>query len=128
MEAFATSDQYQLRYGDVDDVAALDETLMDATREIAAALDAAGISYDSPSADFADRLMQACRSMASRAMGSVGGSVPFGATQFSQGAIGLTESFSLGNPYGEVYISKAERKLLGLGTSRIAFAIPGGTE
>lgn len=126
MEPFATVEQYEARYGAADDHKALSEVLMDASREIAAELDRAGIGYAEPGESFADRLMQACRSMTYRAMGAGESSVPFGATQYSQGAIGMTESYSLGNPYGEVYLSKAERKLLGLGRQKAACAWPYG--
>lgn len=126
MEPFATVEQYEARYGAADDRKALAEVLMDATREIAAELDREGISYASPGVELADRLMQACRSMAYRAMGAGETGVPFGATQYSQGAVGMTESYSLGNPYGEVYVSKAERKLLGLDRQKAACVWPYG--
>lgn len=126
MKAFASVEDYEARYGDADEPEILAEILMDATREIAAALDKANISYIDVSEDFAARLMQACRSMAYRAMGSGDSDVPLGATQFSEGADGYVQSFSLGNPFGEVYLSKAERRLLGIGAAKIGFASPCG--
>ena len=124
MEPFATVEQYQARYGTGDDEAVLLEALMDATRELTAELDRAGKVFDPEDAVFADRLMQACRTMVRRAMGQGASSVPIGANQYSQGAAGFTESYSLANPYGEIYVSKAERRLLGLGGGRIGFAMP----
>lgn len=124
MDPFATVAQYEARYGDADDPDALAETLMDATRAIAAELDKASVGYASPGEGFADRLMQACRSAAYRAMGQ--GDIPLGATQFSEGADGYTQSVSFRNPYGEVYLSKAERRLLGLDGAKIGFASPYG--
>lgn len=126
MEPFASVDQYEARYGDADDAEALGEVLMDATREIRAELDRAGIDCSSPSDDFAARLMQACRSMAYRAMGAGMEDVPMGATQCSQGAGSYTRSYTLGNPYGEVYLSKSERRLLGMGGAKVGFASPYG--
>lgn len=126
MEPFATHAQYESRYGDVDDPDALAEVLMDATRLVASALDRAGIAYADPSDEFSDRLMQVCRSMAYRAMGCGEPSVPAGATQYSQGAGGYTESYTLGNPYGEVYMSKSERRMLGLDGARIGFSTAEG--
>lgn len=126
MQPFASTDQYEARYGEVDDPEALEEVLMDATRAICAELDKAGIPYDGPDEGFADRLMQACRSMAYRAMGPDSSEVPLGATQFSQGADGYTQSFTLGNPYGDVYMTKAEKRLLGIGSAKAAFAYPWG--
>lgn len=125
MEPFASVAQYEARYGEADDEAALTEVLMDATREISAELRRAGIDFIDPSPEFADSLMQACRSMAYRAIGSGDSPVPAGATQYSQGAGGYTESYTLGNPYGEVYMSKAERRLLGIDRARIGFSSPG---
>ncbi len=124
MDAFATVEQYEARYGDVDDEDALAEVLADASRIIAAELDRAGIDYSDPSDEFAERLMQACRSMAQRAMGC-DSEVPAGATQFSETAGVYTQSFTIGNPYGDLYLSKAERRLLGLGAARAGFAVPG---
>lgn len=124
MEPFATAEQYEARYGDVDDADVLAEILMDATREIAAALEQAGIDYSEPTEEFAARLMQVCRSMANRAVGD-DTDVPLGATQYSQGAGEYTQSFSISNPFGDLFISKAERKLLGLGRARASFCVPG---
>lgn len=126
MGPFASVEEYEARYGDADDPDALAEILMDATREIRAELDRAGIPWADPDEEFAGRLMQACRSMAYRAMGSGDSDVPLGATQFSEGADGYVQSFSLGNPFGEVYLSKAERRLLGIGAAKIGFATPCG--
>lgn len=126
MEPFATVEQYEARYGDVADMDILLEVLKDATREISAALERAGIDYENPSELFAENLMQVCRSMAFRSVGTSEVSTPFGATQFSQGVGDFSQSFSFKNPYGEVYISKAERRLLGLDSAKIGFTIPGG--
>ncbi|MEG1245242.1 MAG: hypothetical protein RR842_08155 [Gordonibacter sp.] len=126
MQPFATTAQYEARYGTPPDVYLLEEVLKDATREIAAALDRAGIPYVSPTPDYAEKLMQACRSMANRAVSSVSSDVPAGATQISQGAIGLSATYTLGNPYGEVYMSKSERRLLGIGGQKIVAVWPYG--
>lgn len=126
MEPFATVSDYETRYGDADDQDILQEILLDATREISAALDRAGIAYDEPDERYRDRLMQACRSMAYRAMGQNDEDLPFGVTQYSEGAGDFSASVSFRNPYGEVYISKSERQLLGLGVPKIGFTYPGG--
>lgn len=125
MVPFASVDEYEARYGDADDPEALAEILMDATRLIASAFDRAGLDFRDPGEDLAERLMQACRSMAHRAMCD-DADIPLGTTQFSEGAGSYTQSFTVGNPYGELYVSKAERKLLGLDRTRIGFAVPGG--
>lgn len=126
MEPFASTDDYEARYGDVDDQDALKEVLMDATREIAAALDRASINYEDPEEEYAECLMQACRSMAYRAMDQGETEMPVGTTQYSQGAGDFSASYSFRNPYGEVYISKSERRLLGLDRARVGFSVPNG--
>lgn len=117
METFASIKDYEDRYGDVSDTITLSEVLQDATRLIQASLKASGID---PSEADAGSLMQVCRTMAYRSMGDEPGT-PFGATQFTQAAGEFTESYSFRNPYGEVYLTKAEKKLLGIGRARIGF-------
>lgn len=130
MEPFASVEEYASRYGDADDPDALAEILMDATREIRAELDRAGIPWADPDEEFAGRLMQACRSMAHRAVGDGGDDhdIPFGAKQVSEGAGSFTWSSTLGNPYGDMFMTKAERKMLGLGMSRMAYSVPGAAQ
>lgn len=53
--------------------------------------------------------------MVQRALDNMEG-VPMGATQGSMGALGYTQSFSVGGgSIGELYISKLEKRLLGVG-------------
>lgn len=53
--------------------------------------------------------------MVQRALDNMEG-VPMGATQGSMGALGYTQSFSVGGgSIGELYISKWEKRLLGVG-------------
>lgn len=55
-----------------------------------------------------------CR-MVRRAIGDGGGSIPMGATQASQSGLGYSESFTFGSgSAGEVYLSKLEKKILGV--------------
>lgn len=118
--SWATVAQYEARYGEVADTSTLQECLDDATSQINAALDAARIDYSQPSADFARRLMMVCRQMAHRAMGATESALPFGATQASQTAGPYTQSFSFGNPYGDLYITASEKRMLGIGAPYIA--------
>lgn len=126
MEPFASVSDYEQRYGEPDDPELIEEVLMDATREISAALERAGIDPEGASEAYRERLMQACRSMAFRAIGQGEADIPLGVTQYSQGAGDFTASWSVRNPFGEVYLSKAELRLLGLGRARIGSFIPGG--
>lgn len=57
-----------------------------------------------------------CR-MVIRALGDGDSSVPMGATQGSMSGLGYSQSWTIssGGTVGEVYLSKLEKKLLGLG-------------
>jgi len=130
MHAFATIDDYTRRYGEVDNVELLLETLTDASRKIAAKLDLHGIDYIDPDDDYAERLMQVCRDMAHRAVTSATSAtqIPFGATQFTTTADGFSEQvgFQGGETsgYGELYMTKSERELLGITRQRISSLYP----
>lgn len=113
--SWATVEQYEARYGAAVDVDTLQECLDDATAQINSQLTAAGIDYSEPSADYARLLMMVCRQMAHRAMGATESALPFGATQASQTAGPYTQSFSFGNPYGDLYITASEKRMLGIG-------------
>lgn len=124
MEPFATVEQYAARYGPPEDPELLAEVLMDATRLIAAELEREGVAL---SEEGAGGRMQACRSVAHRALGD--GEVadlPFGVTQYSQTAGPFSASVSVGNAYRDVFLTKAERRMLGLGRARAGFAGPWG--
>lgn len=55
--------------------------------------------------------------MVSRAMGTADADVPMGATQGSMAALGYSSSWTIGTGggVGELYLSRLEKKLLGLG-------------
>lgn len=73
-----------------------------------------------PNADAQAAKVVACR-MVIRALGDgeSAGSFPVGATQGSRTALGYSESFTIsgGGGTGELYVSKSDRKLLGLGSA-----------
>lgn len=125
--SWATIAQYEQRYGEVDADAqpVLQECLDDATSQINAALDGAGVDYRCPSADYARRLMTVCRQMAHRAFGDNGSDLaPFGVSQTSQTAGPYTQSFSFSNPYGDIFMTKNEKKMLGIGSGYIGSIEP----
>ena len=130
MKPFASVGQYAARYGDVQDEVALAECLLDATREICAELEADGIVWDESDEDYCERLSQVCRQVAHRAMSAsqTDERIPIGATQYMQVAGPYTEQFMLKNPYGQVYLEQAERRLLGIGKPRIGWAVLGSTK
>lgn len=116
MAAFATVEDYAARFGEPADPAVLAECLEDATRLIASELAAAG---SDPAEVDPGVLMQVCREVAHRAVG--GGAVPFGVSQLTQTAGPYSGSYSFANPTGDAYLTKAERRMLGLvGAARAA--------
>ena len=79
-------------------------------------LEEAAVIIDAYNADAeADsKKVVSCR-MVRRAIGDGGGSIPMGTTQASQSGLGYSESFTFGiGLAGEVYLSKLEKKLLGV--------------
>lgn len=121
VQPFATVTDYEDRYGvvQVEEQPMLFQILCDATRKIQALLESHAIDWRDPSDEYADRLMQVCRDMAHRSMEQVArkeeADIPEGATSYSQAAGGFSESFGWGSgTYGDLYVSKSERQLLGL--------------
>ena len=117
MDAYATVEEYEARFGKADDEAILAECLADASAAIAAAMAKAGIAIDASDDDQADRLMRACRSVANRLVPS---GVPAGVTQSSMSAGSFSESYSYGTSYGLPKLLQSELALLGIasGTGR----------
>ncbi len=80
-------------------------------------LDEAAVIIDAYNADAdADaKNVVSCR-VVRRAIGDGPGYIPMGATQASQSGLGYSESYTFSNGgAGEVYLSKLEKKLLGVG-------------
>lgn len=101
--------------------------LCKASRRMAAAMDAGGVRYAEPTDEFADTLADVCCDVAHRALGeggAYGNPLPFGATEYSQGADGHTESYTLSNPYGDLFLTKAEREMLGLDAQAVGSIAP----
>ena len=83
-------------------------------------LDDAAVIIDSfnPNATADAKLIVSCR-MVERAIGDgTEAGIPMGATQGSMSALGYSQSWTIGaGATGELYISKVEKKLLGVGDS-----------
>lgn len=126
MEPFASVEDYTTRYGAVKDEQALLECLMDATDLICSELETSDIDYTDPTESFTARLRRVCRSVARRAFGSDSGvsDVPFGATQLSETSDVFSASVQLGNPYGDLFLTEAERRSLGIGRMQAAVLSP----
>lgn len=127
--AYATVEEYEARYGVVSDSDMLQECLDDCTATINAELSRRGIDYSDPSAEFADRLMRACRSMAHRVMPREGDSeIPVGATQMSVTAGPYSQQFTLSGTYDTPKVTDDERLLLGIAGARIGFGALAGRD
>lgn len=113
MAAYATTTDVQnrmLRDMGTDELSVCSNLLDDAAVMIDAI--ALGASGDA-------KKIVSCR-MVIRALGDGGSSgVPMGATQGSMSGLGYSQSWTIGSggSTGELYISKADRRLLGLGDS-----------
>lgn len=107
-------------YATVEDVQArMMRTMTTAERTVCATLlDDAGVIIDSfaQGAAIANKKAVSCR-MVQRALGDGAESgVPMGATQGSQSALGYSQSWTIsGGASGELYLSKLEKQLLGIG-------------
>ena len=127
MTAFATTTQYRAKYDtDLTD-AVLTVWLADASDIMAAEMDRAGVDYSNPSEAFAARLCRVCRDMVRRAIGDgskASFAIPYGSTQASMAAGGYSESFTIGNPYGDLYMKAAEKRELGIYSGGFGVAVP----
>lgn len=127
MDAFATTAEYRVKYDTDMADARLAAWLQDASDVMARAMDKAGVDYSSPDEEFEATLARVCRDMVHRAIGdgtTAAMSVPFGATQASMAAGGYSESFTMGNPYGDLFIKEEERTALGIGKGGFGIAVP----
>jgi hypothetical protein len=112
MDAYATISDYEARFGAVDaSMAPMVETrLADASAIVRQ------MAHD-PSALDADAACMVVCNMVHRTV-AVGGTdlsdgVPF--TQMSQSAGVYSVSYSVANPYGDLYLTKLEKRMLGIG-------------
>lgn len=117
MEPFATVEQYEARFGDVDDKSMLDECLGDASSAIRSALDARNVDYSEPDDALADRLMRCCRSVANRIMPG-GVDVPLGASSVAETDGPYSRTVSYAPSYGIPKLLPSELSMLGLGGGR----------
>lgn len=117
--SFASVADYEAKYGSVDDAAILRAWLDDATAYLTALL---GSSYDPDDAGQAALLRTVCRDMAHRAF--AGAAPGYGVSSYAQGANGFTESLSFANAMGDLYLTKAEKALLGIGAQQVGWYEP----
>lgn len=108
-----------MAYADVSDLEVRWRTLTTDEQERAEALldDASAmldayVTVDATDEQQANLLKIVTCNMVERAM-STGGDL-YGVTQQSMTAVGFTQQFSYANPTGDLYISKAEKRMLGI--------------
>lgn len=122
IEPFATIDDYEARYGDVADAAQVETLLGDATAFIIGTpgfhlVPDDGCGHEAQQAN----LKRVCCAIVRRSL-TAGDWAGF--SSVSQGADGYSASLSLANPTEDFYLTKAEKRVLGIFGSRIG-AVPG---
>lgn len=111
--AYATTSDVQAR---------MMRTMSDAEQAVCQTLlEDAGVMIDgtAPEASAEAKMVVSCR-MVIRAIGDgTDNGVPMGATQGSQSALGYSQSWTIGSGggAGEIYLSRADKRLLGAGGS-----------
>ena len=110
---YATMDDIEARLGR--ELTETEEDVCDALLEDAAVI----IDATAPNASAAAKKVVSCR-MVLRTVGAEAQTgVPVGATQGSMTALGYTQSWTIsgGGSSGELYLSKADRRILGCGNA-----------
>ena len=95
--------------------------LSDASAMLAAMLDGAGISYSDAVDPLKTNLVSVTCAMVQRAMKSEDMA---GITNQSQTSGPYSQSFTYANPSGNLYVTSAEKRTLGVGKSHIGFIRP----
>lgn len=109
---YATTDDIEARLGR--ELTETEEDVCDALLEDAAVI----IDATAPNASADAKKVVSCR-MVLRVIGTEAqAGVPMGATQGSMSALGYSQSWTIsGGASGELYLSKADRRILGAGNS-----------
>lgn len=118
MEAFATVEDYEARYGPVDDEQRLGTLLADASAFVAAQ---PGFSADPDDDVQSANLVRVTCSVVHRTLMSGDAS---GVSSYSQGAAGISASVTFYNPAGDFYLTSAEKKSIGIGAGRMGQTWP----
>lgn len=120
MEPFATVEDYEARYGAVDDDARLETLLADASAFIASQ---PGFFVNQGDDVFLANLVRVTCAVVNRA--EVSGAWA-GLSNVSQGADGYTASATVYNPSGDMFLTKQERRALGIGMGAVGMTDPYG--
>lgn len=124
MEPFASTDDLQARWRTLtaDELKRATALLGDATVLITSAMRHGGVAIDASDEVQASALKVVCCSVVKRAMLADADEVPY--TQRTMGAGAFSESVTVANPTGDLYLASAEKKMLGIGTTRMGFVRP----
>ena len=122
MTPFANVEDYEARYGEVEDEARVSALLQDATNVIARQ---PGFELLGGDDTFVGVLETVTCAMVHRSLMS---GAYAGLSNVSQGAGGYTASVSVYNPGGDLYLTRNERRVLGLGGGRIGQTDPYGCD
>ena len=118
MTPFATVEDYEARYGEVEDEARVTALLQDATNIIASQ---PGFCDKNRDETWWGVLETVACAMVHRSM--MAGSYA-GLSNVSQGAGGYTASVAVYNPGGDLYLTRNEKRALGIGGARIGSVAP----
>ena len=117
MTPFATVEDYEARYGEVEDEARVFALLQDATNIIASQ---PGFAMRDDETWYGVLETVTC-AMVHRSMMS---GAYAGLSNVSQGAGGYTASVAVYNPGGDLYLTRNEKRALGIGGARIGSVAP----
>lgn len=118
--SYATVEDYEARYGEVNDRNRVETLLQDASAFIDSQ---PGLSVDPSDQTQAANLTRVCCAVVHRSL--VSG--PYaGLSSVSQSAVGISASASVYNPGEDFYLTKADRRSLGIGTGRVGMTDPYG--
>ncbi len=124
MGPFATLEDYEARFGSVPvpEQPMVEQRLSDASAMMATLMASSGVDYEGAKPPLSDALVFVCCNIAHRTVQASADA--YGVTQYSQGAGGYNESFTYANPTGDMYMTKPEKRMLGIGKSRIGCTYP----
>lgn len=126
MVPFATVEDYEARYGEVEDQQQVETLLGDASAFIAAQPGFRLLAPDEDGYDLQqDNLVRVTCAVVHRSL-SAGDFA--GLSSVSQGAGGYTATVNVYNPGEDFYLTKAEKRTLGIGGGRIGMTDPYGDD
>lgn len=120
MLPYATVEDYEDRYGQVEDPLRLGTLLEDATALISGL---AGVQCERPDCAMEARLRSVCCSVVHRSLSA--GDLA-GMSNYSQTGVGYSASVTVSNPAGDMYLTATEKRLLGIGRARVGQTDPLG--